>query len=143
MVNKIWYNYHSSEGRIIFYCKQESVYGYLSRCIDKLNSILNNKICISIIVNKVKERDCELNVHQTILVINWTQYLKQAYLFMLQKDSSNNIKTFTSSVKKQLSIRKKLIKSFSEIKMMIKNWRHQLYCKTIGKYIRNELIHII
>ena len=101
--------FDSSEGKILFNCKQnESVYNCLSRRIDKFNSILNNKMCISEIVNKAKERDCELNCHQTILMLNRMKYLRQTYLFILQKDSSNKTTTFTSSCKKAIDHIKKI-----------------------------------
>ena len=71
--------YSSSEGKILFNCKQnESVYDCLSRRIDRFNMIINNKICISTIVNKAKEKDCEMSSYQTILILNRIQYLKHA-----------------------------------------------------------------
>ena len=48
--------------------KNESVYPCLSRRIDHFNLVLNNKTCISTIVNSAQEKDCELNSSQTILI---------------------------------------------------------------------------
>ncbi len=63
--------YNSSEGMILFNCPQnESTYTFLSHCIDHFNEIINNKMCILTIVNKAKEKDCGMNSHQTILIIN-------------------------------------------------------------------------
>ncbi len=91
--------YSSSEGKILFNCKQnESVYDCLSRRIDHFNMIINN-VCISTIVHKAKEKDCEMSSYQTILILNQIQYLKHAYLFMLQKQSSTINCTFASACK--------------------------------------------
>ena len=93
----------SPEGRIIFNCKKnETVYDCLSRRIDQFNLIMNNKKCISTIVNKAREAHCEINSHQTILIINRMQYLKQAYLFMLEKQSSGSNNTFSNCCKKTI-----------------------------------------
>ena len=66
--------YSSSEGRYLFnYRQNESLDNFLCRCIDHFNMIINNKICISTIVNKAKEKDCEMTSNQTILILNRMQ----------------------------------------------------------------------
>ncbi len=61
--------------------------------------IINNKIYISTIVNKAKEKDYEMTSNQSILILKRMQYLKFAFLFMLQKQSSGISCTFASSGK--------------------------------------------
>ena len=72
--------YNSSEGRILFTSKK-TIYNHLSRQNDHFNMILSSKICISTIVNKAEENNCEMNSHQTILIMNRMQYLKHACLY--------------------------------------------------------------
>ena len=80
----------------------ESVFDCLSCCIDHSNIIINNKVCISTIVKRAKEKNCKLSSYQTILILNQMQYLKHAYLFMLQKQSSGTNFTFASACKKAI-----------------------------------------
>ena len=54
--------YNSPDARILFNCKKnETVYKCLSCCIDHFNIIMNNKTCISTIVNNASKKDCELS----------------------------------------------------------------------------------
>ena len=66
-----------------------STYVYVYVCTycntDHFELIANNQVSISSIVNKAKERDCELNSDQTILMLNEMQFLKNSYPFMLKK----------------------------------------------------------
>lgn len=72
--------YTSSEGKILFNCPtDETVYDCLSRRIDHFELILNNKVSISSIVNKAREKDCELDSNQTILMLHRMQYLRFSY----------------------------------------------------------------
>ena len=52
--------------------------------------------CLSTIVIKVKEKDCELNLYQTIYIIICMQYWKWSYLFMLEKDPIGKNLTYSS-----------------------------------------------
>ena len=95
--------YTSSEGKILFNCPtDETVYYCLSRRIDHFELILNNKVSLSSIINRAKEKDCELNSHQTILMLHRMQYLKFSYLFMLEKTSNGKNSTYNSCCKRAI-----------------------------------------
>ena len=80
-------SYPISEGKILFNCPtDETVYDCLSCHIDYFELILNNKVSISSIANRAREKNCELNSNQTILMFHCMQYLKFSYLFMLEKN---------------------------------------------------------
>ena len=91
------------EGRLLFNTKiDETVYDCLSQQIDVFDTILNNKMNISKIVNRGIERDCELNSQQAILVYNCMQYLRFSYLFMLEKNTRERNETYSSCCKKAI-----------------------------------------
>ena len=51
-------------------------YKCLSHYIDNFELKINNKMNISTIVNKDKEKDCEFNSDQSILILNCIQFLR-------------------------------------------------------------------
>ncbi len=91
----------SSEGKILFNCKNnETVYDCLSHHIDIFESIINNTMDISLIVNKANKKDCELTSQQTIMIHNRIQYLKYSYLIMLKKESRDSNLPYSECCKK-------------------------------------------
>ena len=79
--------FNSTEATLLF-CPQddESVEDCLSRRIDVFDDILNNKIDVSFIVNRACEKNCELNINQTINIRQRIQYLRMAYFNVLESD---------------------------------------------------------
>ena len=76
--------FNSTEAMLLFNCKDDSIEDCLSRQIDIFDEIINHKQDISMVVNKANEKNCELTTKQSIIIRQQLQYLRNAYLNILQ-----------------------------------------------------------
>ena len=107
----------SPEGKSLFHPQHdEDVEDCLSRRIDMFDDIVNHKADISLLVNRASEENAQLNVKQGIIMIQKLQYLRMAYLNVLN-----------SNIDEPISFRKcceEAIKQMSEIGVnVITNYR--------------------
>ena len=84
--------FNSPEAKLLFKNKEgESVEECISRRIDMFDEILNNRKDISLLVNKAGEKNCEMNNTQFTLMTHRMHYLRNAYLQLLNVDTSKPI----------------------------------------------------
>ena len=102
-------NYFTNhESRLLFNCrKDESAYDCLTRWIDKIDSILNNKDKIASIVNKATEDNCLLNESQLMTISQRILVMGTTYLFILETDTSKKI-SFEDCCRKSIKIHRKI-----------------------------------
>jgi len=80
--------FNSTEAILLFNSTDDSIEDCLSRRIDMFDEIINHKQDISLVVNKANNKNCELTTKQSIILRQRLQYLRNAYLNVLQKNSN-------------------------------------------------------
>ena len=128
----------------MFNCrKDESAYDCLTRRIDKFDAILNNKENIASIVNKAADDNCKLNENQLMTMSQRILFLRKAYLFILESDTSKPI-SFQDCCKKSIEFYHKMsgFKLINNPRILM-NWNqtfrkhekfpHPNYCIEMGK----------
>ena len=92
IIDEIGNYFNSPEALILFNCKNdELVDDCLSRRIDLFDDILNQRKSIEDVVNKSSEENGKLTSSQTILILQRIQYLRMAYLNVVNSNLNATI----------------------------------------------------
>ena len=105
IVDKIGNYFSSPEALNLFNCKgEEMVDECLSRRIDIFDDILNRKKSLEDLVNKSSEENGKLTSSQSITMIQKIQYLRMAYINLINSDLNNvvSFKTCCEQAIKQM-----------------------------------------
>ncbi len=84
--------FSSPEVRLLFNCRENKyTYDCLNRRIEQFDGNLINKDNITSIVNKATDGNCKLNENQLMTMSQQFRFLRTAYLFILESDTSKKI----------------------------------------------------